>query len=299
MTDLDRVTSLRPAVDDPTPEWLAATRTALLERAAEPPRRAVRRRGRGSLTALAAGIAVFAVVALVMPASSQLIAGSRVQYVYVKEGFSTGKDSALSVNEVWYPLDSGTPADFTPKITLACDDTSGKKSPCWPSGTPTLVAPGQQDLHSTTAPLDWSYQQFKQLPTDSQQLRARFYDLARSQLPAGSQKSEEDVNEQAFLLIGGVLKKAVAPQETVSALQQVLLTIPGVVIEQPAKDATGRAGIGIGRHTTTYPYDSTLVFDPGTHRFLGENQVYWQRPGYTPSYVVLSSVLVDRLGDRA
>ena len=73
MTDLDEVTRLRPDVGDPTPDWLAATRAALLEHADGAPAQRPRGSHRGTLVALVAGIAVLAVIALVVPASSMLI----------------------------------------------------------------------------------------------------------------------------------------------------------------------------------------------------------------------------------
>ncbi|MFI9385941.1 hypothetical protein [Kutzneria sp. NPDC052558] len=294
MTDLDRVTGLRPAVEDPSPDWLAATRAALLERAAEPRRR--RGPKGGGLVALAAGVAVLAVIALVVPATQLLIAGPKTQYVYVKEGFSTEPNGALAIAEGWYPLDSGVPAPNPPSNTGPCQGTNGTVVACAPgaqAGSPVL---GYGD--QTAEPLNWSYRQFASLTTDPQQLRTWFYDLTRRKLANTGAVDDEDLNEKVFLLIGDTLKKALLPPGTVTALHQVLTMIPGAVVDQEAADASGRAGVGITRQGPTYPYRTTLVFDRTSHRFLGENNVDLKWAAYMPSFVILSSGIVDRLGDR-
>lgn len=294
MTDLDRVTRLRPDVDDPTPDWLAATRAALLERTAEP----TRRRGphRGMLVALAAGVAVLAVIALVVPATTMLAAGPRIQYLYVKQGFSDEKDGRLSLSEGWYALDSAGPVrtvrvSCTPSAGVACTGSSAGAllGPLVLRGSPPSI-------------LDWSYRQLATLPTDPTQLRAQLYDMANGIVTQQQKDAKQQVffstdpDEEVFSLIEGTLVKAIAPPELVTAMYQVSLTLPGVKAEPSAKDAAGRSGVGVTHEGTAYR--STLVFDRPGGRFLGLNDVDVKWPDYVPSTVILSAGLVDHLGDR-
>ncbi|QUQ72280.1 hypothetical protein [Kutzneria sp. CA-103260] len=318
MTDLDQLSRLRPDVSDPTPEWLAATRQALLEHAeGTRPRRA--RSNRGTLIALAAGVAVLAVIALVMPASSTLTPSNRHdQFVYVKEGFADEKNGQLTLSEGWYRTDSGKPqlrptakpncptGSIVTSPSSAAPSSSGPYTGC--SGP--FPSPGQvRDLLVPSYPepgiIGWSRQQLETLPTDPEVLRSRLYDMAKDIIvhapksPPDSQDYAAAPDEQVFALIMGTLLKAIAPQPVVTALYQVALTIPGVTVDQNVADAAGRSGVGVTRSPDNGKgYRETLVFDRDSRRFLGSNGVAIGWSDYVPSIVILSSGLVDHLGDR-
>ncbi|MFC0431798.1 hypothetical protein [Kutzneria buriramensis] len=294
MTDLDQIERLRPDVDDPSPYWLAATRTALLERT---PRRSWEhhRSRRSTLIAAAAAVAVLATIAVVMPGSSALTAAAHDQYYYVKEAHGGG-GSPSGTLELWYPVGSADPVQpWHP----ACDHgaVTGMPYRCHPMGGSGV---GWVADYTPDEPLgNLSVDQFRALPTDVDQLRTKVYEQARQwqaiQPPDGVRGGvyySPDLDQQAFLVIDAGLRTGRAPQPLAQALYRVLLTIPGVQATQQATDSAGRPGVGVARTTAGFLYRLMLVFDRSTHGFLGEAGSY---PG---SVSILASGPVAKVGDR-
>jgi hypothetical protein len=302
MTDLDEVTRLRPDVGDPTPDWLTVTRAALLEHADGAPAQRHRGSHRATLVALVAGIAVLAVIALVVPASSMLTASTKAQYVYVKQGFSDEKGGQIGVSEHWYAIDGSmslpthpVPSCTPPNVSVG-DGHGGPRCAV-------QLKPGDGDqINITPSIIGWSYQQLQTLPTDATTLRGRLYDLAKQVVAGGPtppQSSVNTIDTEVFALVSGTLGQARAPQPLVTAFSQVLPTIPGVTVDQNVTDAAGRPGVGFVREPENGKgYRSTLVFDHDSHRFLGVNDVDVSWTDYAPSTVIFSSGLVDHVGDR-
>lgn len=289
MTDLEQIARLRPDVDDPSPEWLAATRTALLERRSWEPLRSRR-------SVLAVAAAVVAVLAILVPASSTLKAPTQVpavpdQYYYVKLGFKGPPSFPMQTVEEWFPTGSADP--LQPWQSM-CDheQVTGMPYRCHPTS-------GHSAEWEPDVPLgNLSVEQLRALPTDTDQLRDKVYELARRWLSIQPDDimlggtTSRDPDQQAFLCIEVGLQTGRVPQPQVEALYRVLQTIPGVRVTQQATDGAGRQGVGVSREAADTHGPDMLVFDRETHRFLGGSVFF---PGWT---MVLGSGPVAKVGDR-
>ncbi len=321
MTDLDQVTRLRPAVDDPTPEWLAATRNAMMDHAAEPRRPRSWTQRRGNLVAAAAGIAVLALLAVITPSSSNLMTPGTQhnQYVYVKQGYTDENGGQLSISEGWYRIDSGTveqpPRTGPPctgpfiRVTSIAPPSSrapaggvSKGGPCpdlKPGAVRELTSPGS-DAPSI---IGWSHEQLTTLPTDPTQLRAKLYEMAKEVIAHKPKDQTWDYantpDGEVFILVWATLLKALAPPDLVTACYQVLPTIPGIIVNHDVKDAAGRPGVGFTLAPDHQPaWETTAVFDPTGAHFLGTNAITDGHPEWPEKLVLFSSTLVDKIGDR-
>lgn len=310
MSDLDQLNRLRPDVADPSPAWLAANRAALLEHAAAS-RPARHRGGRGRvLMAAAAGVAVLAVIALVLPAGSKLVTANQpLQFVYVKQGFQKGDAGPFTVAEAWYPVGSGTAATIHGDPTLCTTYHNQPSDPvvtACPNLPPGAIPPENRWSLPEPDVLTWSYRQYQELPTDADRLRARLYELARKTIadrPSGQSVDPEayagSVDQEVFILIGGILVRGLGTPELAAALHQVLVTVPGTTVDQHAQDATGRPGVGYSHGPDqTAAYRTSLLFDQDGRRFLGVRAEVLQPHAFMPSIVMFSSGLVAAVGDR-
>jgi hypothetical protein len=284
MTDLEQIARLRPDVDDPSPEWLAATRTALLERRSWEPLRSRR-------SILVAAAAVVAVLAIVVPASSALKAPAHVtavpdQYTYVQQGFSYDNWWVTYTYEDWFRNDSGEPVDSGPDCRMG------------PGVVPARchTGPHSELMWAGQSLGELSVDQFRALPTDTAQLRAKIYDMARQWLAKVSPGLADGADQMAYRTICLSLLTGRAPQPLVEAFYRVLPTIPGVQTVPHVSDGARRPGVGFTR------LDSwgrlTPVFDAASHRFMALNLDKDQPAGGLKSIVLLGSGPVAKVGDR-
>jgi hypothetical protein len=287
MNDLEQIARMRPDVEDPSPYWLDATRTAMLERRSWTPRRP----RRSILAVAAAVVAVLATIAVAMPGSSALTAAAHDQYYYVKLGFKGPQSLPMQTTEEWFPVGDANPVQPWQRV---CDHetVTGMPYRCHPMSDHSAVLEPDVPLGNL------SVEQFRALPTDTDQLRAKVYEQARqwlsiqpSDIMLGGTTSR-DTDQQAFLCIEVGLQTGRMPQPQVEALYRVLQTIPGVRVTQQATDGAGRQGVGVSREAADTHGPDMLVFDRETHRFLGGSVFF---PGWT---VVLDSGPVAKVGDH-
>ena len=116
-----------------------------------------------------------------------------------------------------------------------------------------------------------TYAQLQALPTDPQRLAGI---LRRASLPAGPiGVSEEEYRTIGQLLVGSPWP---IPPRLRAALLRVAATIPGLTIEQDARDCAGRRATAVVGYEQGYANDKPvqmrfeLLFDAKTNLFLGE-----------------------------
>ncbi|MFJ9109819.1 CU044_5270 family protein [Streptomyces sp. NPDC102283] len=158
-----------------------------------------------------------------------------------------------------------------------------------------LEAPGKGSLGSPT------YRFLAGLPTDPEQLLAVIHRDAELNHGKGSD-STTGPDQEAFVMIGDLLRASVAPAEVSAALYRAAARIPGVVVIPDAVDAAGRRGVAVAR-----AHDgerSEWIFDEGTTRLLGERTVLiedsaWGKAGTTvDSMAVIDSGFTDGPGQE-
>lgn len=159
-----------------------------------------------------------------------------------------------------------------------------------------LEAPGEGSLGTPT------YRFLAGLPTDPERLLAVIRRDAELNHGEGSD-STTGPDQQAFVMIGDLLRTSVAPADVSAALYRAAARIPGVVVVPDAVDAVGRRGVAVAR-----AHDgerSEWIFDKGTARLLGERTVLledsaWGKAGTTvDSTAIIDSGFTDRPGREA
>lgn len=100
------------------------------------------------------------------------------------------------------------------------------------------------------------------LPTDPRMLLNRLY---REGLGAGLNPDQE-----AFAMIGDLLRSGVVPARTRAALYQAAALIPGVTTTPGTANLDGRIGVAIGRTEPTTKERQDLVIDPVSGLLIGE-----------------------------
>ncbi|WP_405710569.1 CU044_5270 family protein [Streptomyces xanthophaeus] len=144
-----------------------------------------------------------------------------------------------------------------------------------------------------------TYRFLASLPTDPARLLELIRDEARRGHGAGS-GSTTGPDQQAFVMIGDLLRTAEAPPGVSAALYRAAARIPGVVLVPEATDAAGRTGVAVAR---VHDAERTeWIFDRDSLRLLGERTVLledsaWGTAG-TPvtSVAVVGRGVVDRAG---
>ncbi|MFH9294676.1 CU044_5270 family protein [Streptomyces sp. NPDC017520] len=158
-----------------------------------------------------------------------------------------------------------------------------------------LQAPGKGSLGSPT------YRFLAELPTDPEKLLAVIYRDARLNHGEGSD-STTGPDQQAFVMIGDLLRTSVAPADVSAALYRAAARIPGVVVVPSAVDAAGRRGIAVAR--THDGERNEWIFDKGTSRLLGERTVLlkdsaWGKAGTAVhSTAIINSGFTDEPGQE-
>ncbi|MGW6855211.1 CU044_5270 family protein [Streptomyces xanthophaeus] len=144
-----------------------------------------------------------------------------------------------------------------------------------------------------------TYRFLASLPTDPARLLELIRAEARRGHGAGS-GSTTGPDQQAFVMIGDLLRTAEAPPGVSAALYRAAARIPGVVLVPEATDAAGRTGVAVAR---VHDAERTeWIFDRDSLRLLGERTVLledsaWGTAG-TPvtSVAVVGRGVVDRAG---
>lgn len=156
-----------------------------------------------------------------------------------------------------------------------------------------LDAPGRGSLNSPT------YAFLAALPTDPEALLKLIREDAEMNHGAGSD-STTGPDQEAFVMIGDLLRNTVTPPATAAALYRTAALIPGVVVVTDAVDAAGRRGVAVAR-----VHDGERkewIFDRSTARLVGERTVLlkdsaWGEAGtVVTSVALISSGVVDRAG---
>ncbi|HEX6520191.1 MAG TPA: CU044_5270 family protein [Streptosporangiaceae bacterium] len=150
--------------------------------------------------------------------------------------------------EMWQSADGSRPGAF-------------RISPCHPGATCELVIPpgtGTAELPSYTA--------LTALPLDPRRLTS--YLLRSSGCPSAMGAASREW-AAVTLLLGG--EQAVSPSLS-SALFRVAAAIPGAVVLPDVRDAAGGGGMAVVRNETS-ALRTELIFTPGTHQFVGLQQI--------------------------
>ncbi|WP_215104758.1 CU044_5270 family protein [Streptomyces sp. McG3] len=158
-----------------------------------------------------------------------------------------------------------------------------------------LEAPGKGSFGSPT------YRFLAGLPTDPEEVLAAIYRETKLNHGEGS-GSTTGPDQEAFVIIGDLLRMSVAPPEAAAVLYRAAARIPGVVVVPNSVDAAGRRGVAVAR-----AHDgerSEWIFDKGTSRLLGERTVLlkdsaWGKAGTAvDSTAIIGSGFTDKPGER-
>lgn len=289
-----------PTVPDLTPDREQRLKAALLSRAFDVERTAVRRPARrrrrirvlapAVACALAIGVAVTFdgadtphtgnVPAVASPEAARLLdrialaagEGTRPplradQFVYVESKVAYGSQSA-----------GGGPVTLPPvhtrQVWLSADGTR-----------PGLLREegGPDSPLGADAPARRTVQELADLPTDPEALLA----LIRKETGGGDAAPGADPDQRAFAAIGDLLMETWAPPRVSAALYRAAGRIPGVVVVPTATDALGRHGVAVAR--TSDGRQTQWVFDPVTHVFLGERTVLTESGDAGPAGTVVGT----------
>jgi hypothetical protein len=313
MDDLELLSRLRPADEDPDPVVLAKHRIALLNRATDPGARVVVRRW--SMPRVASGAAVVAgitAVGLVVglsggheplppgPGAMTSSAPKETAAVVLLANAATAAANTPAGTGEWAYTSTVTILNDTTHDTthtlrmqvwektdgtdgLVREDRDGKFEEIRTGNTSDLFPPSLR--HPT-------YRYLATLPTDPTALRDEIYTQAQNEMaPSGQQLYTLD--QWAFLLIAELVRHA-APPELKAALYRVAATVPDVEYVDDVTDAAGRHGIGVA-HTVNNAGDrSILIFDRTTYQVMGSTTE--THDGMTGSQAVLATGLVANAG---
>jgi hypothetical protein len=120
------------------------------------------------------------------------------------------------------------------------------------------------------------------LPTDAAGMRKYL-----SQ--AGDAKPDDHTNPKDLdTLIHFAFTETYVSPQTLAALFEVMADFPGLTIDEDATDLAGHPGLGLSWPQPADQDSVTLVFDPGTHAFLG----------IADQSAVLDHAIVDTAGQR-
>jgi hypothetical protein len=172
--------------------------------------------------------------------------------------------------QIWLSVDGSRPALLR---------EYGSSSVLEPQGGTSVNAPNLRFLQS--------------LPTDPRDLLARIYHDTAGAGP--------NPDQEAFVTIGDLMRESIVPGPLAAALYRAAARIPGITIVPDAVNARGRHGVAVSR---TFGGERTeWIFDPTSHRLLGERSVTtqngsWGKAGFViGTTAVVARGIVDRAGD--
>ncbi|WP_062212970.1 CU044_5270 family protein [Streptomyces sp. NBRC 109706] len=199
------------------------------------------------------------------------------QYVYVS-GVELYLGDESREREIWKAVDGAAEG----LLRLSGDE---EDIPLEPDPMP---APGSDGTSSC-------YRFLETLPTDPEAMLAWLY--ARQE----EGDADHDADQDAFVLIGDLVREALVPPEVAAALYGAAALIPGVTLVPDAVDATGRPGVAVAR-TDAYNPDTSeeLIFDEESLELLGTRTValtdidYEDLPPIGAGEVTYASAVLDR-----
>jgi hypothetical protein len=130
-----------------------------------------------------------------------------------------------------------------------------------------------------------TYRFLQSLPTDPHALLSLIERDMQGQLPRP---------ELAFITIGNLLDRSIAPPQVSAALYRAAALIPGVTVVANATDAIGRHGVAVA-----FTYQGTRtewIFSQQTLQYLGARDINVANGSTTGEGAVLQRAFVDRPG---
>jgi hypothetical protein len=197
------------------------------------------------------GVAVLMDRIATAAASQPAVPVSANQFVYVKSEIAFAQETMsqsftgpwkmdrLHQREVWLPQDltrTGLIRENGEDITLH------------PAG-------GRPGIYNPT------YQWLASLPTDPAALLKKIY--------ADTKGRGAGPDDEAFNMIGELLRESIIPPKVNAALYRAAAKIPGVVVVPHSVDAAGRQGVGVARVDASGERDE-WIFDKKSLTYLGE-----------------------------
>lgn len=133
-----------------------------------------------------------------------------------------------------------------------------------------------------------SYRFLQTLPTDPDALLK----LLRREAP---KHGDNPRDQQAFTMIGDLLRTSVAPPALTAALYRAAARLPGVTVVTGVADSLGRIGTAVTMKEVQKTR-TEWIFDPVTAEFLGERTVVLDGSGGMPAGTVMIESAVVRRG---
>jgi hypothetical protein len=311
MDDLELLSRLRPAAEDPDPVTLAKHRIALLNRVTDPGAVA-RRWSMPRMAGGAAAVAGLTAVGLVVGLSGGHESPPPGPGVVASSGPSATAAVALLANAATAaadtPAGTGDWAYTSSVIVMNGTGTHVLRRQVWErtDGSGGLVREdrdGKVEEFRTADTSDMfplslrhpTYGYLATLPTDPTALRDEIYRQAQNEIhetePSGQQLYT--VDQWAFQLIGQLVRNA-APPALKAALYRVAATIPDVEYVNDVTDAAGRHGIGVAHAVNNAGDRTILIFDRTTYQVMGS--AVEAHDGIKDSEAVLTTGLVANAG---
>ncbi|ROQ71524.1 hypothetical protein EDD95_7639 [Streptomyces sp. CEV 2-1] len=198
---------------------------------------------------------------------------SRVAAATVGEGSET-KLAALHRREVWLSVD-GTRPGLLREPGGNQDNEVLERDP----------APGELGYGQST-----NYRHLQTLPTDADAMLK----WLRSQGDSGdSGDTERNPDQDAFVLVGDLLKESLMPPDVSAALFRAAAKIKGVVVVPDAVNAAGHHGVAVARYDAYNPgLRDELIFDSKSLQLIGSRSVATQATDSIEAGQVLSTAAV-------
>ncbi|MER6942756.1 CU044_5270 family protein [Nonomuraea sp. NPDC000554] len=279
MSDLDALREAWGRPEPPSSSAHSSARAALLERAAAPaPRRGRRWTVRllavaASAVVIAAGMTAVQTVGGVDDRAPGLtIPAANAQAVLNKAaGVAQGREFVAPRADQWIYLEvrgqyqrPGDGETVTPQTPLKTTVTAD-----WTRADGKVLA-NFEDGKLVTSPTGGAmppndYPTIASLPTDPDALLSWFRERTRR---APWNSTQQDVETDNFRMLSGLLANNLVPPALEAAIYKAMAKIPGVTVNEGARDIEGRPALAVTRVIEGW-LSSEILIDPITYTFRG------------------------------
>ncbi|MEJ3744727.1 CU044_5270 family protein [Actinomycetes bacterium KLBMP 9797] len=309
LSDLTAVERLGTALDPPTSAPPDELRRRLLSTVPEPRGSIVVRPRLGRRLAISGALAAVLGVAIAVPyavgdRSPEMTPAAQVlhdaaAHAQRRPDVTPRPDQFIYVNTIGRERMIGTMRPFGSESWMSVDGTRGGMSNPGPgrAGTTWLdcTPGGDRKCHPMTV-----YR--PDLPTDAGRMLDYLYRVAPTEALTFPFGPEEQPDRQAFAVASKIMNSEYVSPAAQRAIFEAIAEIPGVRLVGDVTDDAGRAGVAVALPDDDRYSRYELIFDRGTHEYLGSRVVMLKdgtgvRAGdVIYATAILKIAIVDRLG---